>query len=208
METFFLVPNEPEVRMSRKVMVLTGSPRKKGNTNTVVSWFAKGAEEAGADVEIVDVASLKSKNNGCIACLGCQKSDKFECVVDDEIKPVVSRIPEADILVFATPVYLFGPSAQLKLLVDRMYSLIKFDPGKGSYRHNMGHLKIGLVATAGGDIEPGLRLVEQTVGAIAGFAGISFDSLLVPFASMYSDEMKQNMQLREKAMAFGRKLVQ
>lgn len=46
METFFLVPNETEVRMSKKVMVLTGSPRKKGNTNTVVSWVAKGAGQA------------------------------------------------------------------------------------------------------------------------------------------------------------------
>jgi multimeric flavodoxin WrbA len=189
-------------------MVLTASPRKNGNTNTVVSWVVKGAEDAGAYVEIVDVTTLKSKNNGCIACLGCQKSDKFECVVDDEIKPVVSRIPDADILVFATPVYFFGPSAQLKLLVDRMYSLIKFDPIKDSYRHNMGHLKIGIIATAGGDLEPGLRLVEQTIGAVAGFAGLSFDSLLVPFASMFSDEIKQNMQLREKAMAFGHKLVQ
>jgi hypothetical protein len=88
------------------------------------------------------------------------------------------------------------------------YDLIKFDPSKGSYRHNMGHLKMGVIATAGGDIEPGLRLVEQTVGAIAGFAGLSFASLLVPFASMYSDELKQNVQLREKAIAFGRKLVQ
>lgn len=193
--------------MSRKVMVLTSSPRKHGNSNTVAGWVAKGAEEAGADVEIVDVARLESENNGCIACLGCQKSDKFECVVEDEIKPVVARIPEADILVLATPVYFFGMSAQLKLVVDRMYSLIKFDPSKGSYSHNMGHLKIGVIATAGGDLEPGLRLVEKTVGAIAGFAGIPFDSLLVPFASMFSDEIKQDMKLREKAMAFGRKLV-
>lgn len=194
--------------MGRKVMVLTGSPRKNGNTNTVAGWFAEGAKEAGADVEIVNVARLKSKNNGCIACLGCQKSDKFECVVDDQIKPVLARIPKADILVFATPVYFFGPSAQLKLLVDRMYSLIKFDPAKGTYHHNLGHLKMGIIATAGGDIEPGLSLVERTFRTIAGFAGLSSESLLVPFASMFSDALKQDTELREKAMAFGRKLAQ
>ena len=192
--------------MSKKVMVLAGSPRKNGNTNTLVGWFAEGAKEVGADLEIVDVAGLKSKHNGCIACLGCQKSEKFECVVDDEIKPVLARIPEADILVFATPVYFFGPSAQLKLLVDRMYSLLKFDPDKSSYHHNLGHLKIGVIATAGGDIQPGLSLVEQTFRTIAEFTGLSYDSLLVPFASMFSDSIKQNMELREKAVAFGRKL--
>ncbi len=193
--------------MNKKIMVLAGSPRKNGNTNTVVGWFAEGAKEVGAELEIVDVAGLKSKNNGCIACLGCQKSEKFECVVDDEIKPVLARIPEADILVFATPVYFFGPSAQLKLLVDRMYSLLKFDQAKGSYHHNLGHLKIGVIATAGGDIQPGLSLVEQTFRTVAGFTGLSFDSLLVPFASMFSDAIKQNMELREKAVAFGRKLA-
>ncbi|MBI1810503.1 MAG: flavodoxin family protein [Nitrospirae bacterium] len=193
--------------MSKKIMILSGSPRKKGNTNTVVGWFVEGAKDAGADVEVIDVAQLKSKNNGCIACLGCQKSDKFECAVDDEMKPVLAKIPDNDVVVFATPVYFFGPSAQLKLLMDRMYSLIKLDPEKGNYYHNLGKLKLGLIATAGGDINPGLSLVEQTFKATAGFAGIEIDSLLVPFASMYNDDIKQDGELRERAMAFGRKLA-
>jgi multimeric flavodoxin WrbA len=193
--------------MSKKVMVLCGSPRKKGNTNTVAGWVVEGAKEAGADVEVIDVARLKSKNNGCIACLSCQKSDKYECAVDDDLKPVLARIPEMDVVVFATPVYFFGTNAQMKLLVDRMYSLIKIDPAKGRYEHNLGHIKWGLIATAGGDINPGLSLVEQTFKTIAGFIGSECSSFLVPNASMYSDEIKQNTDLRKKAVAFGRGLA-
>ena len=190
-----------------KKALLTGSPRKNGNTNTVVGWFAEGAKETGADIEVVDVARLKSKNNGCIACLGCQKSEKYECVVEDEIKPALAKIPDMDVIVFATPVYFFGPSAQLKLLMDRMYSLIKFDADAGGYKHNLGHLRWGLIATAGGDINPGLTLVEQVFKVSVGFVGSELQSLLVPFASMYNDDMKQNNELRERAMAFGRKLA-
>lgn len=193
--------------MTKKVLVLTGSPRKNGNTNTVVSWFVEGARETGAAVEVIDVAHLKSRNNGCIACTGCQKSEKYECVFDDEVKPVIARIPAMDVVVFATPTYFFGPSAQIKLLMDRMYSLIKFDAAKGSYTHNLGHLTWGLICTGGGDIEPGLSLVEQTFQIVAGFTGTSCQSLLVPKASMYNDEMKQNGELREKALAFGRQLA-
>ncbi len=193
--------------MSRKILILTGSPRKNGNTNTVVKWFAEGAKEAGAKVEVVDVAGLKSKNNGCIACMGCQKSDKFECVWNDDIKPVLKKMPDYDVLVFATPTYFFGPSAQLKLLLDRMYSLIKFDQARGCYTHNLSHLKWALICTGGGSIDPGLRLVEQTFRTVAGFIGSECASLLVPNASMYSDDIKQNAALREEAMAFGRRLA-
>ncbi|KAF0144211.1 MAG: NADPH-dependent FMN reductase [Nitrospirae bacterium] len=193
--------------MAKKVMVLCGSPRKNGNTNTVAGWVVEGAKKAGADVEVVDVARLKSKNNGCVACMGCQKSDKYECVVDDEVKPVLSRIPDKDVIVFATPVYFFGPSAQMKLVMDRMYSLIKISPAKGLYEHNLSHLKFALICTGGGDINPGISLVEQTFKTVAGFIGSECSSLLVPNASMYSDEIKQNAGLREKAIAFGRNLA-
>ena len=193
--------------MSRKILVLTGSPRKNGNTNTVVKWVVEGAKGAGADVEVVDVTRLKSKNNGCIACMGCQKSDKYECVVDDEVKPVIAGIPDHDLIVFATPTYFFGPTAQIKLFMDRMYSLIKIDPAKGRYAHNLGHLKWALICTGGGDINPGLALVEQTFKTVTGFIGSECDSLLVPNASMYSDEIRHNAGLREEAMAFGRKLA-
>lgn len=193
--------------MTKKIMVLTGSPRKNGNTNTVVEWFAAGAKAAGASVDLIDVIGLKSKFNGCIACMGCQKSEKFECAVEDEVKPVLARIPSMDVLVFATPTYFFGPSAQLKTVLDRMYSLVKFDASTGGYVHNLGHLTMGLIATAGGGIKPGLQLVEDTFKTISGFSGSGFNSLLVPNASMYSDDLKQNHDLREKATAFGRKLA-
>jgi len=193
--------------MAKKIMILTGSPRKNGNTNTVATWFAEGAKAAGAEVEIISVPQLKSKFGGCIACMGCQKSDKFECQVEDDVKPVLARMPKADALVFATPTYFFGPSAQIKSIMDRMYSLIKFDSAKGGYVQSIGHVKLGVIATAGGDVQPGLKLIDDTFRTVAGFSGVPYDSLLVAFAPRELGEMKKQNDVREKALAFGRKFA-
>jgi len=191
--------------MAKKIMVLSGSPRKNGNTNTVTGWFTEGARAAGAEVDFVDITKLKSTHHGCIGCLGCQKSDKYECVVKDEVQPVLARIPSADVVVFATPTYFFGPSAQLKSMLDRMYSLLKFK--SDGYEHNLGHIKFAVIATGGGGIEPGLKLIDETFGVMAGFSGAEYEALLVPIASMYNDDLKKDGGLRERAKAFGQKLA-
>jgi multimeric flavodoxin WrbA len=193
--------------MAKKIMVLSGSPRKNGNTNTVVQWFAEGAKDAGATVEVIDITKLKSKFGGCIACMGCQKSDKYECVVDDDVKPVLARIPDADVLVFATPTYFFGPTAQMKSMLDRMYSLIKFNAAKGGYDHNLGRLNMALIATAGGGILPGLQFIEDTFKTIAGFTAAGFSSLLVPNAPRDFNDIKKDHDQQQRAKAFGRAIA-
>lgn len=192
--------------MGKKIMILSGSPRKKGNINTLVEWFVEGARNAGAELELVDVTALNYKHNGCIACRGCQKSEKYQCVVIDEAQPILARIPEADVLVFATPVFFFGPSAQLKVFMDRMYSLAKFNYATGEVRHNLSHLRLGLIATGGGDLNSGLNLVEETFKYLASQTAHKLESLLVPFAPVDPDGIRQNAELQQRAIAFGRLL--
>ena len=193
--------------MSKKIMILCSSPHKHGNTNTVVDWCVEGAKAAGGEVECVDIARLNYKNNGCIACMGCQKSDKYECVVQDDATEILARIHKYDVLVFATPIYFFGPNAQLKLLMDRMFCLVKFDPETGEPISPSGWQTLGLIATAGGDIKDGLGLLDQTFKAIADFSGEQYLSLLVPNAPMDPQEMKGNAEIKKKALAYGNGLV-
>jgi len=161
----------------------------------------------GAEVETIDVAHLDYGANGCRACMSCQKSDEFECVIDDEASPILRRLPEADVLVFATPVYFFGPTAQLKLMLDRMFSLVKIDHEAGSVRKATQGVAFALIATAGGGMDDGLGLVEQTFSKAAKFSAKSFDSLLVPNAPQEADLLSQDDALREKASALGKKLA-
>ena len=192
--------------MARKIIILCGSPRRQGNTNTVVNWVADGAREVGADVEIVDVAHLHFKVNGCTSCMGCQSGDKFECVVDDDATPVLRRLPGADVLVFATPVYFFGPSAQLKLLMDRMFCLIRMDPTTEAVQYAAARSDLALIATAGGDMDGGLGLVEKTFQTAAQFLHQKYQSLLVPKTPHDPQELADDDELRQKAVAFGQTL--
>ena len=193
-------------KSAKRILILCGSPRPRGNTNMLASWVAQAAQAAGAKVETVDVAKLRFKANGCTACMGCQKSRKFRCVIPDEASNILAGIPKADVVVFATPTYFFGPTAQLKLLMDRMYSLWKFQGDKMECALAPKTV-LGLIATAGGGKSEGIQIVEQTFKILAGFTGLKLRTLLVPDAPEDPGDLATNVALRRKAVAFGKRLM-
>ena len=101
------------------IVVLSGSPRKGGNTAIMVEAFKEGAVSAGHAVEVVDVASKKIAP--CCACKYCY-AHGGDCALDDDMTQVRESLKQADMVVFASPVYWFDISAQLKLVIDRMYA--------------------------------------------------------------------------------------
>lgn len=101
--------------MNKKVLILSSSPRKGGNSETLAAAFAKGAQEAGNQVELVH---LREKQYGfCKGCFACLKLG--HCVIKDDAVEIVSQMHDADVLVFATPVYYYSVSGQLKTMLDR-----------------------------------------------------------------------------------------
>jgi len=192
--------------MARKVLILTASPRAGGNTQTMAGWVADGATGAGADVETIDVTKLNSATNGCIACFRCAKSEEFECAVDGEITPVLRKINDVDAVVFATPVYFFGPTAQMKLLLDRMLCLFKFQPD-GSVRTKGEKIAIGVISSGGGEKTDGLDLVEATFKNLEGFLASSVTSVLLPKAPDEPGELAKDDQTKSKCVAFGEALA-
>ena len=105
--------------MSKKVVVITGSPRKKGNSFAMTDAFIKAAEEAGHSVTRFD-AAMKNVG-GCRACETCFKTGKA-CSFDDDFNTVAPAILEADAVVFTMPVYWYSIPAQIKGVIDRIYS--------------------------------------------------------------------------------------
>jgi multimeric flavodoxin WrbA len=193
--------------MSRKAMMLMGSPRKTGNTATLVSWVSQGLEEAGVQVEIIDTTRIESRAHGCTSCLGCQQSAEYRCIVRDEVSAVIARMPEQDLIVFATPVYFMGFSAQIKAVIDRMYSLLKIDSEKKIYKHCLQQPALALVATAGGDEGSGFHTLKASMTAIAGLFGKKIQSFTIPFTPVKGADFATNPEISEKAREFGRKLL-
>ena len=104
--------------MSMKIVVLMGSPRKNGNTDLLADAFIQGAKEAGNTVSKVLVSNLQV--GGCRDCGYCT-SHWGECVQRDGMREVYPLLYEADMAVFATPLYFYGFSAQMKAVIDRLY---------------------------------------------------------------------------------------
>lgn len=99
----------------KKVLILSGSPRKGGNSDTLCDQFARGAAETGHSVEKIRVAE---KNIGfCRGCYGCK--DTGVCVVRDDMAQVLQKMIDADVLVLSSPVYFYSIDAQLKAVLDR-----------------------------------------------------------------------------------------
>ncbi len=104
-----------------KVLGISGSPRKGGNTDILVKEALKSAEENGADTEFVGLAGKEIK--GCIACSDCGK--KAKCVIDDDMQEIYPKMVAADAIVLGSPVYFGTVTAQTKALIDRSYFLHK-----------------------------------------------------------------------------------
>lgn len=190
--------------MAKKILVLSGSPKKNGNTALLVKWFTEGARTKGAKVEIVQTAFLKYKSNGCASCRICQKIEKYECVINDEAKPVLAKMAKVDVIVMATPLYFYGPSSQLKLILDRMFSLFKWDNKSDIMTTPLKGKTFVLIASAYEDI--GMDTLEKPFKLTAGYAGMKFKSLLIPNAGE-SGDIKNKIHIKKKAIALGKKVA-
>ncbi len=104
-----------------KVLVLSATPRRGGNSEILAERIADGAREAGAEVEFVRLADLRI--DPCDACDACQTSLAAPCVLGDSMMDLYPKVLTADALVLATPIYFFGAAAQMKCFLDRTYAL-------------------------------------------------------------------------------------
>lgn len=107
--------------MGKSIVVITGSPRKGGNSAAMADAFIAAAEEAGNTVTRFDAAFMKL--GGCHACETCYSTGK-PCSFDDDFNTVAPAIEAADALVFAMPVYWYSIPSQIKAVIDRIYALV------------------------------------------------------------------------------------
>lgn len=105
-----------------KIAILNGSPRI-GNTAAMVNAFAEGAKEAGHEVDILHVGKMKI--GGCLACEYCHSKGEGKCVQKDDMEKVMPAYKEADMIVFASPIYYFAMTSQLSAAIQRMYAIGK-----------------------------------------------------------------------------------
>lgn len=109
--------------MSKNILIISSSPRKNSNSDAMAEAFAEGARTAGHNVEKI---TLRDKTiNFCKGCMACQKTKR--CVQHDDADAVARKMLHADVLCFATPIYYYAVSGQLKTMLDRSNPLYSTD---------------------------------------------------------------------------------
>lgn len=112
---------ETQPKNSQKVVIVTGSPRRRGNSMAMAEAFIAEAQRCGHNVQRFDAAFMKI--GGCHACMTCYQTGKA-CSFDDDFNLIAPAIEEADVVVFCMPTYWYSIPAQIKGVIDRLFSLV------------------------------------------------------------------------------------
>ncbi|MFC1836153.1 flavodoxin family protein [Thermodesulfobacteriota bacterium] len=175
-----------------KIVSVFGSPRKKGNTATVLGWVEAELEEKGHDVHRINLTG--SKINGCIECFTCKKKpDEPGCPQKDDALEVFDRILEAEAVIYASPVFCWSWTAQMKSFIDRHFCLVK-ESGPAERHSLLEGKKIALVATSAGPLEGNADLLVHQFDRLAAYLDANVvDRLLLPLCTLpqeMSDDAK------------------
>lgn len=107
--------------MAKTVLILNGSPRAKGNTEALADALAAGAEGAGHKVQKINIRSLQIRP--CLGCYQCAAGKGDPCVQKDDMKEIYAALDQADVVVYASPLYWWQLTAQMKTVIDRMFAV-------------------------------------------------------------------------------------
>ena len=184
-----------------KIVGFIGSPRKKGNTTTIVNEVLRGAQEAGAETKVFNLNQLSIR--GCQACYKCQ-TPEGKCVQKDDMAPLYDEIYSADAVVIGSPIYMVQVTGQTKIFIDRLFALLYLKDGKpGNFRNKLKGKKTVTVFSQGQpDISQFSSSFDLTEG-ILGFLGFKVQARIVAGGMRNEDDAKGNTAILEKAYAAG-----
>jgi multimeric flavodoxin WrbA len=164
-----------------KVLTLLGSPRKTGNTATVLAHFEKLISR---DHQVQRVTIIEHEIRGCLGCGACQpKPDEPGCVQKDDGVSILNQIIESDLVIYATPLYCWCFSSQMKALLDRHYCLVT-DYGAPQPKSLLQGKPIALLVTCAGPIDNNADLIQSVFDRVGEYAQCQvIGKYIVPFCT-------------------------
>jgi multimeric flavodoxin WrbA len=188
------------MKKAKKVLILLGSPRRKGNSAILAEAIARGAKAAGASVETVFLQPLEIAP--CKACYACQRPKSKGCAIDDDMQPIYRKMLEAEAWVIASPVYWFTMSAQIKLWMDRCLAFGAYakDPFEGK--------RIAVAMSYGGEdpFDSGCVNALRTFQDAYRYVGAEIVGMVYGSA-MEPGDIRANKALLKEAKELGKKLA-
>ncbi len=176
-----------------KIVVLEGSPNKNGSSNLLADRFQQGAEKAGHAVEVIDAAHADI--HPCTGCIHC--GYEGPCVQKDDVEGIRRKILDADMVVFVTPLYYYGISAQLKVLIDRFCAFNSSIQRK--------HMKSALLAVAWNSDSWTFEALEAHYKTLVRYLNLE-DMGMVLGAGYGTPSMTQHSPFPQRAYDLGNRL--
>ena len=186
-----------------QVTTLMGSAKKKGNTATVLSWVEEEIKSMGHDVERIYLHNKTIK--GCMGCAKCRDyPDEIACVQKDDAISIMESMVLSDVVLYASPVYFWGFSAQIKVLIDRCYSLVTnyHKPGHTSLMRGK---RIGLLVTGADAYEDNAEGMFTAFNRIVDFLLVEKTGELYIGGCTIPSELSKSV--KEEAITLARSLV-
>lgn len=165
-----------------KVTTILGSPKKKGNTAKVLGWFEEELRNQGYEVDRINLVDREVK--GCLGCGVCQKTaDEPGCVQKDDAVAVFENMMSADAVVYASPLYCWGFSSQMKALIDRHFCMVT-GYGSPEYKSLLDGKRTALLVTCAGPVENNADLIQGVFDRLSNFGNCNVvGKYVVPFCT-------------------------
>lgn len=187
-----------------QILAFNGSPRRGGNTGTILGSLLEGARSMGADTTEVRLHDIGQK--GCMGCLGC-RDNPGTCRQQDGLSPYLEAIKSCDGMVIGCPIYMYRISGQMKLFIDRLYSLYANLPGGGYESLVTPGKTYAMVVTQGA---PDPEQYKKSIRYLAGFtgSGLGFEEVgRIIHVNSHESPAKTDAALLDRAFEIGRRLA-
>jgi len=183
-----------------KILSILGSPIRNGNTATLLHMVQKGMLEAQPNCEITEIYLQEKNIQACTGCMACDTGKIKHCVIQDDMANLYEKFEEADMLIFATPIYYFSMTAQMKTFIDRLYAV---------HYEKWRKKQLVLLMTYGGDNEEDSGAVNlvRIMEYLAEYTGAKLVDKFGVSTQMRPNAVAEDDQVLNAAYEFGRVLL-
>jgi len=185
--------------MSKKIVILNGSPRPNGNTRELIKYFTKGAEAAGHEVTCFDLQTMNI--HGCLGCCRGGRDKASPCVQKDDMAAIYPVYQAADVVVLASPMYYWGISGQLKCAFDRLFAVAELSPDYENPKKDC-----ALLMAAEGDTESNFAPVRAFYEGLTSHLGWRSMGIVYAGGNMEAGAIAGKPEQLQAAEALGRAL--
>jgi len=179
-----------------KITTILGSPRKKGNTAAMLELFEK---QVSADHEVMRINITDKKVGGCLGCFVCRGGNDLKCAQKDDALSIFEQMLQSDLVIYATPLYCWGFSSQMKALIDRHVCTVKEFDLPDKHESLLDGKAVALLVTCGGPVEDNAELIQTAFDRLSFYTKTnSIGKYVLPLCTTPDADIEKGSELAKQ----------